>query len=86
MNALKAFQVDDYTWWAAATADEAIQSYFEETGEVVEDGYPTEVTDAMLDAEIPEFDENEAPTGNMTTMRAFLNEATGPGFLATSEF
>ena len=40
----------------------------------------------MLDADVPEFDENETRTGNMTTMRAFLEEATEPGFLATSEY
>lgn len=86
MSTLKAFQVDDYTWYAAETAEQAAKAYKEDAGQDVDDGYPLEVTDAQLDAEIPEYDENEERTGNMTTMRAFLDEATGPGFLATSEF
>lgn len=86
MNNIKAFQVDDCTWYAAHTAEEAVDLYLHDVGESVDDGYPTEVTDAALDAEIPELDEGERPTSRMTTMRAFLNEMTGPGFLATTEW
>jgi hypothetical protein len=86
MTTLKAFQVDDCTWYAAETAEQAAQVYKSDTGEDCDDEYPTEVSDAELDAPIPEFDENEERTGDMTTMRAFLEEATAPGFLATSEF
>lgn len=85
MSTLKAFQMDDMTWYSANSAEEAVAVYKADTGEDVDDGYPTEVTDAQLDQEIPEYDENEERTGRMTTMRAFLDEATGPGFLATSE-
>jgi hypothetical protein len=39
-------------------------------------------TDAELDESIPEYDEDEKPTGKMTTLRAYLNEMSSPGFLA----
>lgn len=85
---MKAFQMDDYTWYAAETAEQAVQAYKDDTGEdvITEDGYPSEVSDTRLDAEIPEYDENEERTGRMTSMRVFLEEATGPGFLASSEW
>lgn len=85
---MKAFQIDDYTWYAAETAEQAAQAYKADTGEDVdtEDGYPSEVSDQRLDAEIPEYDENEQRTGRMTSMRAFLDQTAGPGFLASSEW
>jgi hypothetical protein len=88
VSKMKAFQVDDYTWYAAETAEQAIEVYKADTGEDVDtdDGYPSEVSDARLDADIPEYDENEMRTGRWTNMRTFLEEATGPGFLASSEF
>jgi hypothetical protein len=86
MNTLKAFQVDYCTWYAAETAEQAAEVYSADTGEACVDGYPTEVTDEMMDHPTPDFDENEMPTGKMTTMRAYLAEATAPGFLATSEY
>lgn len=81
MSKLHAFQMDDETVYAGATADEAIQAYHDDTGELPEDGYPTQMSDAWLDESVPEYDENEAPTGNMTTMRAYLDEMTEAGFL-----
>lgn len=83
MTTLKAFQVDDCTWYAAETAEQAAQLYKDDTGEACDEGYPSEVSDEQLDKPIPEMDEDERMTGNMTTMRAFLD---GPGFLATTEW
>ena len=42
------------------------------------------VCDAELDQQVPESDENEQPTGVMTSMRAWLEDAT-PGFLCGAE-
>lgn len=81
---MKAFWVTDEEIYAANTAEEARDAFMSDTGcrdtdcpldEVVE------VTDAELDKEIPDCDEGEQPTGAMTTMRAWLNEKTEPGYL-----
>lgn len=82
MSNLKAFHVDDMTIWAAENAEQASASYREWTGEGCIDDYPQELTDAELDAPQQERDENEAPTGEMTSIRAWLAELSEPGFLA----
>lgn len=79
---LKAFHVSDEELWCADSAEEAAADYLEETGEQCADGYPRELTDAELDAEQPEFDENECRTGGTTSARQWLAETTAPGFLA----
>lgn len=80
---MNAYQMDDHpTYYAADTAEAAAECYTDDSGESVEDGYPILVSDAELDAEIPERDEDEALTGRMTTMRSWLNAMTAPGFLA----
>lgn len=86
MNKLNAYQVDDANVYAGATAEEAADAFAEDVGEIVNMADVRQLTDAELDADIPEFDENEAQTGNMTTLRAYLDEATAPGFLATSDW
>ncbi|PZT05481.1 hypothetical protein [Stenotrophomonas maltophilia] len=85
MTQLKAFYVDDMpTIYAAATPEEAARLYEEDMGEPCDDGYPREVSAAELDRSIPEFGEDEQPTGEMTTMRTWLEEAS-PGFLCGAE-
>lgn len=85
MTQLKAFYVDDMpTIYAAATAEEAARLHEFDLGEPCEDGYPYLVTDAELDKPVPETDEDEQPTGVMTTMRAWLADAT-PGHLCGVE-
>lgn len=80
---MKAFQMDDETIYAGNSAEEATASYLDDTGELeLEDGYPRELTDDELDAPMPETDEDERPTGARTSMRAYLNEMTEPGYLA----
>jgi hypothetical protein len=79
---LKAFHVSDEELWCADSAEEAAADYLEETGEQCADGYPCELTDEELDAEQPEFDENECQTGGKTSARKWLAEMTAPGFLA----
>lgn len=84
---LKAFYVNDEELWCANSAEEAAADYLEETGEHCEDGYPRELTDAELDAEQPEFDENEERTGGTTSVRKMLEEhGDEPGWLAGSEW
>ena len=79
---LKAFYVSDEELWCADSAEEAAADYLEETGEPCEDGYPRELTDFELDAEQPEFDENERQTGGKTSVRQMLAEMSTRGFLA----
>lgn len=79
---LKAFQMSDEEIYAAASSGLAVAAYVEDTGVLPEMHDVRELTDHELDREIPEYDENEAPTGQMTTLRRYLNEMTGPGFLA----
>lgn len=45
------------------------------------EGYPRELTAEELDREIPDYDENERPTGQTTTIRHMLEAATEPGYL-----
>jgi len=85
-NKLKAFQCDDSDLYAAHDADEAAALHFDLVGDEPEDGYPRELTDAELDAPIPAFDEDENPTGEITSIRQFLAEhGDEPGWLAGSE-
>ncbi|WP_099473379.1 hypothetical protein [Stenotrophomonas maltophilia] len=85
MTQLKAFYVDDMpTIYAAATPEEAARLYEEDVGDACGEGYPHEVSAAELDRSIPEFGEDEQPTGEMTTMRTWLEEAS-PGFLCGAE-
>lgn len=85
MTNLKAFYVDDMpTIYAAATIEDAARLYLHDMGEPCLDGYPREATDAQLDQQVPETDENERPTGVMTSMRVWLESAT-PGFLCGAE-
>jgi hypothetical protein len=78
---LKAFHVSEEELWCAETAEQAAANYLEKTGEGCLDDYPQELTDAELDAEYPEFDENECQTGGKTSVRQWLAEMTAPGFL-----
>jgi len=73
-NELKVFRCSDNDWYAASTPDHAARLFYVDTGEDPEDGYPEEMTDAQLDAPIPEFDEDETETGNTTSMRQILAE------------
>jgi len=80
---MHAYEMDDEpTYYAAKSAEEATQIYTEDSGEPVEDGYPRMLTDAELDAPRADYDENERPTGETTSIRYWLAETTAPGFLA----
>lgn len=84
--ALKAFHCDDLDIYAAHDADEAKSLWRAMVGGDMDmaDGYPKELTDAELDQPQPEFDENEQRTGEWTSVRDFLNQATEPGWLCGS--
>lgn len=80
---MKAFWMDDENEiYAADTPEEATAFYAADCGEPPDDGYPRELTDAELDADRADYDEDEKPTGKMTTVRRWLEEATEPGYLA----
>ena len=79
---MKAFWMDEETVWAAETLDDAKIDYATETGEVADDDFVREVTDEELDRPMPETDEDEMPTGVMTTLRRYLDEMKEAGFLA----
>lgn len=84
---LKAFQCDDNDLYAAESAEQAAELYRDHVGEDPDEGYPRELTDAELDAEQPEFDENECQTGGKTSVRQMLTEhGAEPGWLAGSEW
>lgn len=78
---MKAYRVNEDELWAHHSLEQLRVDYKAETGEDIDDD-ADEVSDEFLDALIPEYDENEAPTGEKTTLRRYLNEMTEPGFLA----
>ncbi|MDC7800260.1 hypothetical protein PQS91_10415 [Stenotrophomonas geniculata] len=82
---LKAFYVDDMpTIFAAASIEEAKSMWEEIHGEDISDGYPYEVDAEELDAVRPDFNVDGEATGQMTTMRAWLEEASA-GWLCGAE-
>ncbi len=83
---MQLYQMDDYTYYAAETESEAVRLYVEDTGEAPEGpGFPRECQATELDREFPERDEDGAETGELVSMRKWLNEATAPGFLCGLE-
>lgn len=85
MTQLKAFYVDDMpTIYAAESIEHAAELYETDCGEAPADGYPYQASEQELDMPVPETDEDEQPTGVMTTMREWL-EAASPGFLCGAE-
>lgn len=82
---MRAYEMDDEpTIYAANSAWEATTLYIADSGEKLEHGYPRMLTDGELDAEQPDYDEDERPTGETTTIRRWLEAATEPGYLAGS--
>lgn len=83
-STLKAFRMEpgeEAPVYAATDADEAARRWFADDGIQVGPGFPEEITAEELDVEFPEFDENECPTGRVTSIRKILAEATDPGLL-----
>ena len=83
--AMKAFQLTDEEIWAANSLEEAITDYEKTTGVNIDPDDVNELSDTLLDKPVPEYDDDENPTGQMTTLRAWLNDMTEPGFLAGYE-
>jgi hypothetical protein len=84
---LKAYLCDDSDVYAAESADQAAELYEEMVGELPEEGYPQELSETALDVQYPEFDENEARTGAMTSIRQMLAEhGSEPGWLCGSDW
>ena len=82
---LKLFHVTDQDVYAADTKEEAIALGERDSGE--KNDYPEDVielTDAEVDAEFDESDDDEQLTGNKTCLRAHLNETTEKGWFAGS--
>ncbi len=79
---MKAYEMDDEpTIYAAHDDVAAAMIYILDGGEEPQEGYPRELTAEELDKEIPDYDEDERPTGETTTIRRMLELATEPGFL-----
>ena len=84
---LKAYQCDDSDVYAAENINQAAALYEEMAGEPPEDGYPQELSERALDVQYPEFDENETPTGAMTSIRQMLADLNGTaGWLCGSDW
>lgn len=79
---MQAFWVsEEYEVYAAHSTEEAVNIYTETVGEPPEDGFPRLLTDPELDKEYQDIDEDEQPTGETTTIRQLLSEATTSGYL-----
>jgi hypothetical protein len=72
---------DEPTIYAAHDADAAAMLYILDGGEKPQEDCPRELTADELDREIPDYDENERPTEETTTIRRMLEAATEPGYL-----
>ena len=82
---MKAYYINEDEIWAASSLEEAIADYEQTTGEKLENPEDVrEATDAELDTQIKEYDENEEPTGDTVSMRQWLREKTCVGMLATT--
>ncbi len=81
---MKCFQVDESTWYAGSTPDEAVAAYIADCGEEVREyveefGEPQEVTDMsrlVLD--------DDEPQG--LKLGDILAKMTKPGFVASTEY
>ena len=82
---MKAYYINEDEIWAANSLEEAIADYEETSGEKLDNPEDVrEATDAELDTQIKEYDDNEEPTGDTTSMRQWLRENTFVGMLATT--
>jgi hypothetical protein len=85
MNTLKAFQIGD-DLYAANSAEQAAQLFTEQTGDACDEEV-RELTDDELDAPQPEYDEDEQPTDDTTSVRQMLREhGDEPGWLAATRW
>jgi hypothetical protein len=81
---MKAYYINDDEIWAANSLEEAIADYEQTAGEKLENPEDVrEATDAELDTQIKEYDDNEEPTGDTISMRQLLREKYFVGMLAT---
>lgn len=79
---LKAYEMDDEgTVYAAHDHNEAINEFISDFCCEVDADYPRELTAAELDKDIPDYDEHNFKTGEMTSVRNWLNKKTVGGFL-----
>ncbi|GAG99900.1 unnamed protein product [marine sediment metagenome] len=95
MSEIKVFNMDDYEWYAGRTEQEVIEAFCEytgmEKGELIQDGFPDELTDAELER-LVFFDD----IGNQETceQRSFKQQLKNmidldvkfPCFFATSKY
>lgn len=91
MSDLKAYAVGDSDVYAARSAQQALYLANNTCDSVQDDPTFTMddvilLTDADLDKEYPEFDENEVATGDTTTIRFWLNQMREPDWICGSEW
>lgn len=82
----KAFQLTEDEIWAADSLDEAVDDYVATMGEQPDLELVCELSEDDLDRPIPEYDEDELQTGNMTSLRNYLAKMVGPGLLASTRW
>jgi hypothetical protein len=87
---MKVFQVDEVSWYAGSTAQEAVDAYVADIGTdearelCAEFGEPQEISEADLDRlTITDVDDPGQPK---RTFREALAQRTTPGFIATTEY
>lgn len=86
---LKAFHVGDMDIYAAESAEHALQLANEQHGgdsDTFDLSDVSDVSEDYMDKEFPEFDENELPTGGVSTIRQWLLETVTPGWLCGTEY
>lgn len=89
MSELKAFAVGEMDIYAAESVEQALKLANGDSGDGItfyERDDVIEIVDEDLDKEYPELDENEFPTGGMTSIRIWLSEAVTPGWLCGSDW
>lgn len=90
MIELKAYAVGDSDIYAAEFAEQALSLANDMHGSEYDPPFSmkdvVELVDEDLDKEYPEFDEDERPTGGVTTIRIWLSETLTPGWLCGSDW
>lgn len=82
VNMLKAFECGE-DLYAAENAAQALELIRKDSGDYeIEPFEIHQLSDEELDRLIPDFDENENPTGGQTCIRKWLEDMNEPGWLA----
>lgn len=93
MNEIKVYEMDDCTWYAAETAEDASRAYTEDTsGDLIpEEGYPRELTAEDMErltfvTDLYNPEQSESMTFAEALTRQVAEGKEFPCFFATTEF